>query len=222
MGDKSRIDRYGASILRAIGGASLFYIFLTCLTQSGSAAPEGPVCGPGGARTLASTGNVRVFRIGGAESPVIYGCLKGASESKLLGPVGSSSSFEGPFVLSGDSAAGTEVQQIGQDVLKVFVVAADLNPSRTSSTRCEVGQRIVPSDGSRLKTLFVTPLGTPAWVVSPSQKSGAPLRIETCSNGKAQILDEGPGISAGSVLLKGALLSWTKLGVQGEVLLRTP
>jgi hypothetical protein len=170
-------------------------------------------CGPARATTLASDAKLRVFKDSSSKSSAapVFECAKPSGKPRRLVPQPGSSGvpISGKFAVSSPWAAAVESQLMGQDTVRIFVVARNVNTGAWN--RCLVGGADRPDQLPGVKRLAVSQDGAIAWGAVMRLPPARP-EVGTCSDGSPHILEQGPGVEPGSVEVQGSSVIWSRSG----------
>jgi len=174
------------------------------------AASSAPPCNSSKARTLASSGQIRIFRFPaqGKQGPV-FTCRRPDGKSWRLGPSpekGWSAAVPGPFAIKNQWAGGVERRQVGQDTVELFSAARNAI-SGGSRAHCLIGGADRPEQLPDVLRLFSAPDGSIVWVVQ-ARHGTATNQIAVCEDSGTKVIAEGPGVQAQSVTLTNFVLTW--------------
>lgn len=198
----------------------LLLLALTLIAASSSVAggkSKAAACIPKGAKTLAASSRVRVYRDAapgpsqGRAAP-FYGCLKSSGKSSRIGPVkrGGNASMSGPFGFRSTWAGAIESLQIGDTT---WIYAAARNIQSDYGRRCLVGSADQAGQLPAVRVLLIDDnTEALAWAaITPSPTGHAPL-IGACDTRGTRVLDSGAGVEIKTLELHGSTLSWGNAG----------
>jgi hypothetical protein len=199
-GDK--INRY----LTFLAGVAALALVLPASTSAGSA---GAPCWPSGTRTVAATGDVRVYYRGASDNHQRYACVTRTGRRWKLGRFTTAS--YGPGVVNVDIA--------GRFVAFQYVSCSDGcgdSDVRVLDTR---SGRLRRSPKARagfdgLSGLVVSRRGTVGYI---ARFESGEREVHVFDGASDRVVDSGPGIELNSIAFAGNTLYWTRDGVAQAV-----
>jgi hypothetical protein len=192
-----------------------------------AASSAGGICGAAGGKTLAHSGQARVYAL----KSVAYGCanpngtshILGSLRSCMIGPpppppstaaMGSRSSFTGglagPFAVAGrDAAYGLETCGTDFGVAVADVMNLSTGKVVHSDSAASYG---FPEGYQQVTSIVARPDGSDAWIGLATSILSNKTSLEVFKHDKAgrQRLDSGGAIASRSLKLHRSRLTWTK------------
>jgi hypothetical protein len=173
--------------------------------------PHPAHCGPGSARTLASSAVARVYVRGSA----VYGCTVGAQRQYQLGEVSAclvAPRLEAVAVAGQFAAYG--VAKCGVDTSSAEVLVRRLSDGRTVLDGAAIANVPGPESFQSVRSIVVRADGAVAWIsgVGSLLVHRAATEVHRADARGQVLLDSGATIALGSLRLHGSTISWNHGG----------
>ena len=175
----------------------------TTTEATGSSLP----CGPGTAKTVASDTVARVYETGG----LIYACARGSGRRYRLGDARTCVRTEraGPVALSGTTLA-YGLESCGVDTGSSSVVVRRLSDGRQLRMLPATTAQLAPESYQLVGSIVVKADGAVAWIgaAKPIFRQSGSVEVHRADRRGQAKLDSAPSIEAGSLRLRGSIVTW--------------
>lgn len=187
-------------------------VFCTCAGATAAAGSSGHTpCGPRGAKTLAESGVARVY----AAQETVYGCSSHSPKTLVLGSANDCFNAEEvrPAAVAGEVAAyGTYA--CGVDSAGGDLVVQRLDTGKMLHSVGAITGPLGVEAAYEVTSVVAKPDGSAAWIghghaIGPPRNA---TEVHDVTAHGTRLLDSGPGISTGSLRLRGSVLSWRDNG----------
>ena len=196
-------------MLRYLGLLAALCMLSSC--SSSTAAPATATvhasCAPAGARTIAVASRAEVYSSGHS----VFGCATGGGQYRLGGSGRCVKSHVVEAVAVSGRLAAYALSSCGVDMSTTQVIVRRLTDGAKLSSDAAVTDPTGPESIQSVTAIVVSPAGRVAWIGSSrsilSHRKTTGVLAQT--EGRVRLLDADAGISASSLRLTGARLTWT-------------